>query len=110
MERGFIISLILAAIVGIFALSNGEKVTIDLIFVKIQMSQAIVIFLCTILGAVIAAFLGWVKTLKLKKEIKELNRKLHTSEDEKNKLKDIIVEKEKQIETLYQRNDEIQSE
>lgn len=110
MEKGFILSLIIAAIVGIFALSNGEKVEIDLIFTEVIMSQAIVIFISTFLGAVIVSLLSWVKSWKFKRQIKELNKKITMIEDEKRQLNDIISSKEEQIKTLYNRNTEIISE
>lgn len=107
MEKGFIVSLILAAIVGVFALSNSEKVEIDFIFTQIIVSQAIVIFLSAFAGAVIVAFLGWVKDLKLKKEIRNLNKKVDEVEEEKRFLQDTIVKKEEQIKSLYEREVEI---
>ena len=106
MEKGFIISLILAAVVGIFALSNGERVEIDLIFTEVIMSQAIVIFLSAFLGAIIVGVLGWVKDFKYKKKIKELNKKVDAIELEKVKLNETIDKKEEQIKTLYDRNTE----
>jgi len=107
MEKGFIISLIIAALVGVFALSNGEHVEIDLIFTEVIMSQAIVIFISTFLGAIIVAFLGWMKGWKFKKQIKDLNKKIMTIEEEKLRLTEIIDKKEEQIKTLYNRNTEI---
>ena len=76
MEKGFIFSLIFAAIVAVFALNNGDKVLIDFLFTKVEISQAIVIFASAILGAVTVSILGGVKHLKFKKEIKELNKKI----------------------------------
>lgn len=107
MEKGFIISLILAGIVGLFALSNGEKVEIDLIFTQVIMSQAIVIFVSAFLGAIIVAFLSWVKGFRLKKEIKELNRRIIGFEEDKKKLEDSIIKKEEQIKALYNKNTEM---
>lgn len=109
MEKGFILSLILAAIVGVFALSNGERVEIDLIFTEVFMSQAIVIFISTFLGAVIVAILGWMKSWKFKRQIRDLNKKITSVEEEKINLKEILKNKEEQIKTLYNRNNEILS-
>lgn len=109
MEKGFILSLILAAIVGVFALSNGERVEIDLIFTEVFMSQAIVIFISTFLGAVIVAILGWMKSWKYKRQIKDLNKKIISADAEKNNLTEILKNKEEQIKTLYNRNTEILS-
>lgn len=100
MEKGFIFSLIFAAIVAIFALNNGDKVLIDFIFTKVEISQAIIIFASAILGAVVVALLGWVKNLKFKKEIKDLNKKLNSIEEERNKLTIMIGEKEDEIREL----------
>lgn len=93
MEKGFILSLIFAGIVGIFALSNSEKVAIDLIFTKVEISQAIVIFISAFLGAIIVAILGWVKDLRMKREIKELITQKDTAEEEKKKLIDQLESK-----------------
>jgi len=104
MEKGFILSLVFAAIVGIFALKNSDKVLIDLFFTKLEMSQAIVIFISALLGAVIAAVLGWVKTIKLKKDIKELNKRVEAIETEKNKLSNLLEAKEEIIMQKTEKN------
>ncbi len=68
MEKSFIFSLIFAALVAIFALANADKVAINLLFTDVFISQAMVIFVSTILGgAVIMALLGMFKSFKLKK-------------------------------------------
>lgn len=109
MEKGFIFSLILAGIVGIFALNNAEKVSVDLIFTTLEISQAIVIFISAFLGAIIVAFLGWVKDLKFKKEIKELNQEKQIIEEERNKLISQLQSKEEQIMSLYKINTNLPS-
>lgn len=109
MEKGFIFSLIFAALVGLFAVGNSDKVLIDLFFTEIEMSQAIVIFISALLGAIIVAFIGWVKTFKLKKEIKELHKKVESLENDKEKLSSLIKEKE-EISQLNKINTEIQPE
>ncbi len=86
MEKGFIFSLIIALVVGVFAISNGEKVEIDLIFTEIMISQAIVIFISTFLGAIIVSLISWVKSWRYKKEIKELNKRLILVDEEKEKI------------------------
>ena len=106
MEKGFILSLIFAGIVGLFALSNGEKVAIDLIFTKVEMSQAIVIFISAFLGAIIVAILGLVKDLKYKKTIREITKEIETIKEEKKGLIDQLENKEKQIVSLYKINSE----
>lgn len=86
MQINFILSLIFATLIAVFALKNGDKVLIDFLFAKVNVSQAIVIFISAILGAVIVAVLGSVRGIKLKKEIKDLKNKLAEVEDEKDNL------------------------
>ena len=100
MQKGFIFSLIFAAIVAIFALANADKVAIDLLFTKVQISQAIVIFISTILGALIMALLGMVRTFKLKKEIKELNKLIEPLEAEVTNLKSLVENRGDEIKEL----------
>ena len=109
MEKGFIFSLVLAAIVGIFALNNAERVSVDLIFTTVEISQAIIIFISAFLGAIIVAFLGWVKDLKFKREIKEPNQEKLVIEEERNKLVSQLESKEEQIMSLYKINTNIPS-
>ena len=59
---------VFAALVAIFALSNADKVSIDLLFTKNSNFTGYCNFISTILGAVIVALLGMFKTFKLKRE------------------------------------------
>ena len=103
MEKGFIFSLIFAAIVAVFALNNGDKVLIDFLFTKVEISQAIVIFASAILGAVTVSILGGVKNLKFKKEIKELNKKIDSIEEERENLKLLLEERGNEIKILNEK-------
>ena len=100
MEKGFILSLFFAAIVAIFALKNGDKVLIDFLFTKVEISQAIIIFGSAILGAVTVSILTTMKNIKFKKEIKELNKKINSIQEEKDDLNIILEEKERKIQFL----------
>lgn len=86
MQKGFVIILILALIIGIFAISNSSVVSIDFIFAEIELSQAIVIFICVLLGALVASIFGFIRQLSLKKDIKELKTKNNTLQIELNQL------------------------
>lgn len=70
----FIISLVFAIIVTIFALTNANPVVINLIFYKFVSSQALIIFISAALGAIIVTSLGLIKHIKLKSKIKALHR------------------------------------
>lgn len=104
MQKGFVIILILAVIIGIFALSNSEVVAIDFIFTEIMLSQAIVIFICVLLGALVASLFGLIRQMSLKKEIKELKTKNTSLQNEIDELKVGIADKETQLSLLYSRN------
>lgn len=87
MQKGFVLILILAVIIGIFAVSNSGLVAIDFVFTEVLLSQAIVIFICVLLGAVIASVISGIRQMALKKEIKHLK-------EENNKLQAQVHELE----------------
>ena len=94
MQWGFILSLVFATLVAIFALRNANEVLIDFLFGKVNISQALVIFISAILGAVIVAIMGGIRNLKLKKEVRELNKKLELLVQENNNYQILLTEKE----------------
>lgn len=107
MQKSFVIILILFVIIGIFAISNSGVVTIDFIFTEAVLSQAIVIFICVLLGAVLASIFGYVRQMSLKKNIKELNKENQTIKSNAyelqvkvDKLTEQIKEKENEMEML----------
>lgn len=104
MQKSFVIILILAVIIGIFALSNSEVVAIDFMFTEIMLSQAIVIFICVLLGALVASLFGLIRQMSLKKEIKELKTQNTNLKNEVEELKLKIEDKETQLSLLYSRN------
>ncbi len=106
MQKSLIITLILAIIIGVFALSNSEAVEIDFVFAEVILSQAIVIFISVLLGAVVAVLLGIVREHKLKKTIKEQKQTITTLEKDIADLNLQIQSKEEKLKLLYQRGDE----
>ena len=97
MQTRFILSLLFATIVAIFALKNANKVLIDFIFNKVYISQALIIFISAILGAVIVAILGSIRIFKLKKELKESNKRNEFLLNENNNFKILLAERENDI-------------
>ncbi len=96
----FLLSLIFAVIVCVFALTNAAPVTINLFFYKFEGSLALVIFLSAMLGAIILALLGVARFIKFRMEIKKLGKEKDT----------LIKEKElliKQNEDLKSKNEEL---
>lgn len=100
MEKNFIFALIFAAIIAIFALNNADKVMIDFIFTEVELSQALVIFLSSILGAAVMAILGSVKNYKLSKELKTISKDLESTKEEKINLEALLEDRIKEITQL----------
>ncbi|HCO18415.1 LapA family protein [Gudongella oleilytica] len=107
MQKNLIFILILAIIIGIFALSNGDVVEIDFLFVKVQLSQAIVIFISVLLGSAIAVLFGMAREMRHKKEAKDLNRQINVLTSEKNQLEALVKTKEDQLKLLYSRGEKL---
>ncbi len=89
MEKGFIISLIFAFLIVIFAIANSETVIVDFIFTKITMSQAVVIMGSALLGALIVFLISLIKKIRLTQEIKSLKGKISKLEEENKLIKDL---------------------
>lgn len=95
MEKGFILALVFAIIIGIFALANGDKVAIDFVFTQLVVSQAMVIIISTFLGAITVFIISFIKRFKLKQNIKDLNRKIDQLEKENNLMRNLDQEEDK---------------
>ena len=75
--------MVFAVIIALFAVANSEPVSINLIFRTYELSQAVVILVSAVVGALMVFVLNLVakakqamKAKNLKKEIKELNTQL----------------------------------
>lgn len=66
----FVLSLIFAMLVALFAIQNADSVVINFVTWKVTVSQALVILLSAILGAVIVMLLSLFKQIKMGSEIK----------------------------------------
>lgn len=86
MQKGFIFILILAVIIGIFVISNSAVVSIDFIFTKVMISQAIVIFVSVLLGAILATLFGGIRQMSMKKEIRQVKAESKTLQSDKERI------------------------
>ena len=89
MQITFIFSMIFAVVISIFALANAAPVTISLIFKSYELSQAVVILISAVFGAVVVFLLNLVSKAKsvmksnsLSKQIKELENKLSNCQNQ----------------------------
>lgn len=82
MQILFILSLVFAILVSIFAVMNSDPVTIKLLWKQFEFSQAIVILGSAAFGATIVALLGIFSKVKSSLKIRELQNKIKKLEKE----------------------------
>ncbi|MCK8059054.1 MULTISPECIES: lipopolysaccharide assembly LapA domain-containing protein [unclassified Fusibacter] len=80
MQKSFVVTLIFAVFIAIFAVMNSAMVSINLFFASFQLSQAVVILISAAIGAICMYGLSFVQVFSLKKQVKVLNKKLETAE------------------------------
>jgi len=104
MQIRFIISLIFSIIVALFAILNSSNVVVNFLFAKYTISQALVILISAILGAVIVMLLGTIKQVKLNLKVRSLSKTVEKLEVENKALNEKVaaleVEKEIDIEEI----------
>lgn len=97
MQFGFIISLIFAILVAVFAVQNSGSVVISFMFAEFNISQALVILISAALGAIIVMLLGFIKQIKLKLKIKEQLKRIKNLEEENKLFNNKIEESKKNL-------------
>lgn len=85
MALRFIVSLAFAILVAVFAIQNSSSVTIKFLFAQFNTSQALIILISAIVGAVIVLFLAAITQIKLNLKIKNSAKTISKLEEE-NKL------------------------
>ena len=88
----FILGLIVAVILMVFAMFNAAPVEINLLFTTFKASQALVVILSAALGGIVAAFLNIMKIFKLSSDVKSLHKE---NEKLRNQIKFQATEPEK---------------
>lgn len=101
MQITFIFSMIFAVIISVFALANASPVTISLIFKTYELSQAVVILISAVIGAVVVFLLNLVtkaksvmKNKNLSRQIKELENQLNNCQKQLEETNEQVVEDE----------------
>lgn len=85
MQFKFIIGLIGAIIITIFAINNAAVVQVNILFHSFQMSQAVIIFVSAAIGAIAISLIGSTKYYRLSLERKQLKKDIEKLMEE-NKL------------------------
>lgn len=91
MALKFIISLILSLLVAFFAIQNSGSVNINVLFATYTISQALVIIISAIAGAVVVLFLGTIQQVKLSMKLKGLSKTISKLEEENRVLKEKVT-------------------
>ena len=76
MQRNLIITLLFSILIAVFALLNAAVIPVNLIFITVEISAALVILISACLGAILVYFLDLAAKLKLKKSSKISQAKL----------------------------------
>jgi len=71
MQKNMIITLLFSILIAVFAILNSGVITVNLIFVTLELSAALVILIAASLGAILVYFLDLATKLKLKKTNKQ---------------------------------------
>jgi uncharacterized integral membrane protein len=110
MQVNFILLLIVSIFIAIFAIQNGDTVTIDLFFFQGEMSQALVILASVGLGALVTVALSTFGKIKRLRSIKSLNKQIKTLEGEKTTISTKSENLEKENVDLQQINSDLKTE
>lgn len=109
MRFGFIISLVFAIVVAIFGIQNSEVITVNFFSTNLSISLALLIFISTIIGAIIIAMLGLKKELSLSHGNKQLTKKAKNFENEIEVMKDENVALKNDNENLKSKIEDLET-
>lgn len=86
LEIKFVISLIFAILVALFAIQNAGSVEINFLFARFTISQALVILISAIVGAIVVLLISLVNQIHKNKEIKDLKKEVEILKEENKEL------------------------
>lgn len=87
MDWKFVLALVFALIVAVFALQNAGAVDISFLTMELSMSQALVILISAAFGALAVLLLSLVRWIKCQAKIKSQSRTISALEQENRQLK-----------------------
>ncbi|PWA10740.1 DUF1049 domain-containing protein [Pueribacillus theae] len=73
-QIGFILALVFAVLIAIFAVLNVEAVEVNYGFAKTESPLVLLILGSVLMGGVIVSLFGAVRMYRLKRQVKELER------------------------------------
>ncbi|NLK73190.1 MAG: DUF1049 domain-containing protein [Clostridiales bacterium] len=87
MQFWFILSLVFAVLIALFAVLNSDEVTLNLVITTLSTRQSVIILASAAIGAIIASFIGMFRTLKSSLKIRDLNHQIKELQQNLEKLK-----------------------
>ena len=77
MSWKFVLSLLFALVVAVFAIQNAAAVDVQFLKWEVSISQALIVLIAAIIGALIVLLLSLVKQVKLMAGIRAERRRRH---------------------------------
>ncbi len=99
MKATFILSLVMAILIAIFALLNGTTVPVSFGFAQIEASLALIILVSVAIGAIIIYLIDVMGKFKSARRIKDLEKKISKLEKEVSE-KAAVISKLSQAEAI----------
>ena len=87
MDWKFVLALVFALLVAVFALQNAGAVDISFLTMELSVSQALVILISAAFGALVVFLLSLVRWLKCQAKIKGSTKTINALEQENKQLK-----------------------
>lgn len=87
MDWKFVVALIFALIVAIFAIQNAGVVEVSFLTFELSMSMALVILISAVFGALVALMLSLIRWFRAKTKEKNASKTINKLEQENKQLK-----------------------
>jgi len=104
MDWKFVLALVFALIVAIFALQNAGAVDISFLNLELSISQALVILISAFFGALVVLMLSLVRWIRHQSKLKNLTKTVNSLETENKQLKMKLDDFTKKIDVLEQQS------
>jgi uncharacterized integral membrane protein len=96
----YILALLFAVVVALFAILNAQAVTVDFMFGEIEISLALVILISAFAGATILGFLGLFRQIKAGFKLRDMQSKNKKLEERAQDIEEKLNQAEQRIQQL----------
>jgi len=110
MRIGFIISLVFAILVAIFGIQNSAVISVNFFSTTFNISLALIIFISTIIGAIIVTLLGLKKEFALSRGNKRLTKRAKNNQTEIENFKNENVALMTENEILKKKTEDLEAQ